>query len=89
MGREVAMTNIASPFKHFIHTFTVGLVLLHSFMFANSSFAQAVTQKSEVTLSKNSKLVQSQAGFYRMTVGDINVTALSDGTVGLQILVCF
>src|SRR6266853_829956 len=86
MGREVAMTNIASPFKRFIHTFIVGLVLLHSFMFANSSFAQAVTQKSEVTLSKNSKLVQNQAGFYRMTIGDINVTALSDGTVGLQIL---
>ncbi len=80
------MTNIASPFKRSIHAFIVGLVLLHSFMFANSSFAQAVTQKSEVTLSKNSKLVQSQAGFYRMTIGDINVAALSDGTVGLQIL---
>ncbi len=39
-----------------------------------------------VTLSMNSKLVQSQAGFYRMTIGDISVTALSDGTVGLQIL---
>ena len=36
--------------------------------------------------SKNSKLLQSQAGFYRMTTGDINVTALSDGTAGLQIL---
>ena len=80
------MTNIASPFKRSIHAFIVGLVLLHSFMLANSSFAQTVTQKSEVTLSKNSKLVQSQAGFYRMTIGDINVTALSDGTVGLQIL---
>lgn len=45
-----------------------------------------MTQESAVSLSKNSKLVQSQAGFYRMTVGDIDVIALSDGTVGLQVL---
>src|SRR3989449_531438 len=83
MGREVAMANIASLFRRF-YAFIVGLALFHSF--ANASFAQTVTQKSAVTLSKNSKLVQSQAGFYRMTIGDINVTALSDGTVGLQIL---
>src|SRR5713101_4553289 len=78
------MTNIASPFRRSIHAFIVGLALFHSF--GNASFAQTVTPSSTVTLSKNSKLVQSQAGFYRMTIGDINVTALSDGTVGLQIL---
>src|SRR5438132_5173839 len=61
-------------------------VLIVGLAFFNASFAQTVTPKSTVTLSKNSKLVQSQAGFYRMTIGDINVTALSDGTVGLQIL---
>ena len=77
------MANIASLFRRF-YAFIVGLALFHSF--GNASFAQTVTQKSAVTLSKNSKLVQSQAGFYRMTIGDINVTALSDGTVGLQIL---
>ena len=53
---------------------------------SNASSAQTVTQKTAVDLSKSSKLLQSQAGFYRMTVGDINVTALSDGTAGLQIL---
>src|SRR5882724_8780402 len=63
-----------------------GLVLYNSLIFSKASFAQTVTPKSTVTLSKNSKLVQSQAGFYRMTIGDVNVTALSDGTVGLQIL---
>jgi glyoxylase-like metal-dependent hydrolase (beta-lactamase superfamily II) len=63
-----------------------GLAILYSLMFANESFAQAVTQKSGVSLSKNSKLVQNQAGFYRMNVGDIDVIALSDGTVGLQVL---
>ena len=64
----------------------VWLLFSTSLMFSNTSFAQTVTPKSGVTLSKNSKLVQSQSGFYRMTVGDVNVTALSDGTVGLQIL---
>jgi glyoxylase-like metal-dependent hydrolase (beta-lactamase superfamily II) len=64
----------------------VGMLSFYSLMFANQSFAQAVTQKSGVSLSKNSKLVQSQAGFYRMNVGDIDVIALSDGTVGLQVL---
>ena len=64
----------------------VGLVFSNSLIFPKASLAQTVTPKSTVTLSKNSKLVQSQAGFYRMTIGDINVTALSDGTVGLQIL---
>ena len=53
---------------------------------SNASSAQTVTQKPALDLSKNSKLLQSQAGFYRMTTGDINVTALSDGTAGLQIL---
>src|SRR5438309_731027 len=64
----------------------VGLVFSSSLILSNTSFAQTMTPKSTVTLSKNSNLVQSQAGFYRMTVGDVNVTALSDGTVGLQIL---
>src|SRR5882757_7218618 len=74
------MANIVSFFIGSTFVLIVGL------SFPNPSFAQTVTPKSTVTLSKNSKLVQSQAGFYRMTVGDINVTALSDGTVGLQIL---
>jgi glyoxylase-like metal-dependent hydrolase (beta-lactamase superfamily II) len=80
------MANIVSLLRRSIYASVVGLVLFHFLIFANASFAQTVTDKSAVTLSKNSKLVRSQAGFYRMTIGDINVTALSDGTVGLQIL---
>jgi hypothetical protein len=80
------MANIVSLFRRSIYAFIVGLVSFHSFIFENALFTQTIAQKSAVTLSKNSKLVQSQAGFYRMTIGDINVTALSDGTVGLQIL---
>jgi glyoxylase-like metal-dependent hydrolase (beta-lactamase superfamily II) len=70
-------TNVAVP---------VGLLSFYSLTFANESVAQAVTQRSGVSLSKNSKLVQNQAGFYRMNVGDIDVIALSDGTVGLGVL---
>src|SRR5580704_12713402 len=67
-----------------INSFVVGLGLSNFLIIG--LFAQTMSPKSTLTLSKNSKLVQSQAGYYRMTVGDINVTALSDGTVGLQIL---
>src|SRR5437870_5608404 len=74
------MTSVVSFLRGSTFVLIVGLA------FFNASFAQTVTPKSTVSLSKNSKLVQSQAGFYRMTIGDINVTALSDGTVGLQIL---
>lgn len=51
-----------------------------------TAFGQAVTEKSGVSLSKTSKLDQFQAGYYRMIVGDVPVTALSDGTVGLDVL---
>lgn len=71
------MTKTVSPFRRFIYAFILGVAV-------NASFAQTVTQQSTVILSKNSKLVQSQAGFYRMTIGDIKVTALSDGTVVLE-----
>lgn len=80
------MATIVSLFRRSIYAFVGGLLWLYSLMFANESFAQTITQKSGVSLSKNSKLVQSQAGFYRMNVGDIDVIALSDGTVGLQVL---
>jgi glyoxylase-like metal-dependent hydrolase (beta-lactamase superfamily II) len=80
------MTHIVSFLRGSTLRLIVGLVFSNSLIFSHATFAQAVTPKSTVTLSKNSKLVQSQAGFYRMTVGDVNVTALSDGTVGLQIL---
>lgn len=35
--------------------------------------------------SATPRLSQSQAGFYRMKVGDFEVTALSDGTVRLPV----
>src|SRR5882762_1916587 len=78
--------NIVSFLGRSTFVLIVGLVFSNSLIFSKASFAQTVSPKSTVTLSKNSKLVQSQAGFYRLTIGDINVTALSDGTVGLQIL---
>jgi hypothetical protein len=80
------MANIAPLFRRFNHALIAGLALSNFLILASASLAQTVSPQSTVTLSKNSKLVQSQAGYYRMTVGDINVTALSDGTVGLQIL---
>ena len=80
------MAKILSFPRRSTFVWIVGLVFSNSLIFPKASLAQTVTPKSTVTLSKNSKLVQSQAGFYRMTIGDINVTALSDGTVGLQIL---
>src|SRR5258708_1380838 len=79
------MTTIISFLRRSTFLVIAGLVFSNSF-FSNVSFSPTPTANSTVTLSKNSKLVQSQAGFYRMTIGDINVTALSDGTVGLQIL---
>ena len=38
------------------------------------------------TQTAASKLSESQAGFYRMKIGDFKVTALSDGTVPLPVL---
>ena len=80
------MASFMSLFKRSTYPVIVGLLSFYSLMSPNVSFGQAGTQQSGVALSKNSKLVQSQAGFYRMNVGDIDVIALSDGTVGLQVL---
>src|SRR2546423_12177866 len=80
------MTNSMSFIRACTFTLIVWLLFSTSSMYSNTSFAQTLTPKSAVTLSKTSKLVQSQAGFYRMTVGDVAVPALSDGSVGLQIL---
>jgi glyoxylase-like metal-dependent hydrolase (beta-lactamase superfamily II) len=62
------------------------LVILQLGTMCFTALGQAVTEKSGVSLSKASKLDQFQAGYYRMMVGDVPVTALSDGTVGLDIL---
>ena len=80
------MAGFASLFRRSMYAFIVGLLSFFSAIFASASFAQTVNQQSGVSLSKNSKLVQSQAGFYRMKIGDVDVVALSDGTVGLQVL---
>jgi len=37
-----------------------------------------------VTLTTESKLDKSQAGYYRLKVGSVDVTALSDGTLGFE-----
>src|SRR5437868_10454362 len=37
-----------------------------------------------VTLTMESKLDKSQAGYYRLKVGSVDVTALSDGTLGFE-----
>src|SRR6266481_700949 len=51
-------------------------------------FASAHDTKlpSDVRLSEGSKLDKSQAGYYRMKIGNINVIALTDGTIGVDFL---
>src|SRR6266851_1869839 len=39
---------------------------------------------SAVTLTDDSKLAKAQAGYYRLKVGSVDVTALSDGTLGFE-----
>src|SRR5260370_38609362 len=39
---------------------------------------------SAVTLTVGSKLDKAQAGYYRLKVGSVDVTALSDGTLGFE-----
>ncbi len=39
---------------------------------------------SAVTLTDDSKLDKAQAGYYRLKVGSVDVTALSDGTLGFE-----
>src|SRR6266851_6149796 len=39
---------------------------------------------SAVTLTVESKLDKAQAGYYRLKVGSVDVTALSDGTLGFE-----
>jgi glyoxylase-like metal-dependent hydrolase (beta-lactamase superfamily II) len=40
----------------------------------------------DVKISEASKLDKSQAGYYRMKIGNINVIALTDGTIGVDFL---
>ncbi len=51
-------------------------------------FASAQDRKlpPEVRLSEGSKLDKSQAGYYRMKIGIIDVIALTDGTIGVDFL---
>jgi glyoxylase-like metal-dependent hydrolase (beta-lactamase superfamily II) len=41
---------------------------------------------SAVTLTEDSKLDKAQAGYYRLRVGSVDVTALSDGTLGFEVI---
>jgi glyoxylase-like metal-dependent hydrolase (beta-lactamase superfamily II) len=49
------------------------------------AYAQQPPDKPVISLSTVSKLDRSQAGIYRTKVGKIDVVALSDGTVGLEL----
>ncbi len=40
----------------------------------------------DVRISQGSKLDKSQAGYYRMKIGKIDVIALTDGTIGVDFL---
>ncbi len=40
----------------------------------------------DVRISEGSKLDKSQAGYYRMKIGNIDVIALTDGTIGVDFL---
>ena len=48
-----------------------------------AAYAQQSADKSIISLSTVSKLDRSQAGIYRTKIGNIDVIAVSDGTVGL------
>jgi glyoxylase-like metal-dependent hydrolase (beta-lactamase superfamily II) len=48
--------------------------------------AQDTKLPSDVRLSEGSRLDKSQAGYYRMKIGNINVIALTDGTIGVNFL---
>jgi glyoxylase-like metal-dependent hydrolase (beta-lactamase superfamily II) len=51
-------------------------------------FASAQDRKlpPDVKISEGSKLDNSQAGYYRMRIGKIDVIALTDGTIGVDFL---
>jgi hypothetical protein len=48
-----------------------------------AAYAQEPSDKAIISLSTVSKLDRSQSGIYRTKIGKIDVTAVSDGTVGL------
>ena len=54
-----------------------GLVVAASMLLAGGALA--------VKITKESKLDKSQAGYYRMKVGDVAVVALSDGTISSDV----
>jgi glyoxylase-like metal-dependent hydrolase (beta-lactamase superfamily II) len=54
-----------------------GLVVAANALLASAAFA--------VNITKASKLDKSQAGYYRMKVGDVPVVALSDGTISSDV----
>src|SRR6266853_7058591 len=50
-----------------------------------AGYAQEFSDKPIISLSTVSKLDRSQAGIYRTKIGKIDVIAVSDGTVGLEL----
>jgi len=48
--------------------------------------AQDTKLPPDVKISEGSKLDKSQAGYYRMKIGKIDVIALTDGTIGVDFL---
>jgi hypothetical protein len=52
---------------------------------ALAASAQQSSDKPVISLSTVSKLDHSQAGIYRTKIGKIDVIAVSDGTVGLEL----
>ena len=54
--------------------------------FAPFASAQDRNPPPEVKISEGSKLDKSQAGYYRMRIGKIDVIALTDGTIGVDFL---
>src|SRR3989441_11365367 len=50
------------------------------------ALAQAPKLLPDVRISEASKLDKSQAGYYRMKIGKVDVIALTDGTIGVDFL---
>jgi len=69
-------------FRFFITKYLTLLIL------CVAAFASAQNRKlpADVRISEGSKLDKSQAGYYRMKIGKIDIIALTDGTIGVDFL---
>src|SRR5260370_17321522 len=69
-----------------LRSFYIKYLILLILGIAPFASAQDTKLPPDVRLSEGSKLDKSQAGYYRMKIGKIDVIALTDGTIGVDFL---